>query len=34
MYVNTAHNRLDLNHDAVAHSLLKAGGSALRDKCD
>ena len=34
MYVNTAHNQLDLKHGAVSHSLLKAAGSALQDECD
>ena len=34
VYVNTAHHKLDLNHGAVAQSLLKAGGSALQDECD
>ena len=34
MYVNTAHHRLDLRHGAVAHSLLKAGGSVLQDTRD
>ena len=34
MYVNTAHNQLDLKHGAVAQSLLKAGGSVLQDECD
>ena len=34
MYVNTAHNKLDLRNGAVAQSLLKAGGSALQDECD
>ena len=34
MYVNTAHNKLDLKHGAVAQSLLKAGGSVLQDECN
>ena len=34
MYVNTAHNQLDLKHGAVSHSLLKAGGFALQDECN
>ena len=34
MYVNAAHNKLDLRHSAVANSLLKAGGSILQDECD
>lgn len=34
VYVNTAHNQLDLKHGAVSHSLLKDGGSVLQDECD
>ena len=34
VYVNTAHNQLNLNHGAVAQSLLKAGGSTIQDECN
>ena len=34
MYVNTAHRGLNLQHGAVAQSLLKVGGSALQAECD
>ena len=34
VYVNTAHNTLNLKHGAVAKSLLKAGGAALQAECD
>ena len=33
VYVNTAHNQLNLNHGAVAQSLLKTGGSTIQDEC-
>ena len=34
MYVNTAHHRLNLNHGAVAQSLLRSGGPALQAECN
>ena len=34
MYVNTAHQSLDLNHGAVAQSLLSSGGQALQAECN
>ena len=34
VYVNTAHQKLDLNHGAVAQSLLRSGGPALQAECN
>ena len=34
VYVNAANQMLDLKHDAVSQSLLKAGGSTIQDECN